>query len=297
MSDKTPIFKWIWDVCPAKNGDKLVLLCLACFADPKKDGECWAAPEMLEAKTGMTRRNIYRCMQRLVANGWLILGAERKVEHGRTLCRRYRIPYSSDNLSDLSSDNLSSSSDNLSVSSDNLSSSSDKLYTDKEHKEHKEEKNTPPTASQPSSSPLSFVGPPFPEPPKSVSPPKPKKKPKLEVAESDLVLPHGEGFRRAWLQFMEHRRHPIRGRRVPLTKQAAELVLKDMSKINEQQACEAIGMAIKTAWIVPYIDKYVQEPIKVAAFVPRTGPIQPSEAERRMLALEALQADRMKGAA
>lgn len=293
MSDKTPIFKWIWDVCPAKNGDKLVLLCLACFADPEKDGECWAAPEMLEAKTGMTRRNIYRCMQRLVANGWLIVGAERKVEHGRTLCRRYRIPYSLDNLSDLSSDNLSSSSDNLSVSSDNLSSSSDKLYTDNKDKEHKEEKNTAPAASQPSPPLLSFVGPPLPEPPKLVSPPKPKKKPKLEVAESELQLPHGEGFRRAWLQFMEHRRHPIRGRRVPLTKRAAELVLEDMAKINEQQACEAINMAIKTAWIVPYIDKYVQEPIKVAAPAVRTGPVQPSEAERRMLELEA----RMKGAA
>lgn len=293
MSDKTPIFKWIWEQCPAKNGDKLVLLCLACFADPEKDGECWAAPEMLEAKTGMTRRNIYRCMQRLVANGWLILGAERRVEHGRTLCRRYRIPYMSDNLSDLSSDNLSPSSDNLSVSLDNLSVSCDKLYTDNKDKEHKEKKNTPPAASQPSHSSLSFVGPLLSEPPKSVSPPKPKKKPKLEVAECDLELPHGEGFRRAWLEFMEHRRHLIRGRRVPLTKQAAELVLKDMSKINEQQACEAIGIAIKTAWIVPYIDKYVQEPIKVAAFVPRTGPVQPSAVERRMLELEA----RMQGAA
>jgi hypothetical protein len=96
---------------------------------------------------------------------------------------------------------------------------------------------------------------------------------------------------------MEHRRHPIRGRRVPLTKRAAELVLEDMAKINEQQACEAINMAIKTAWIVPYIDKYVQEPVKVAPQVVRTGPVQPSEAERRMLALEALQAERMKGAA
>ena len=56
-------------------------------------------------------------------------------------------------------------------------------------------------------------------------------------------------------------------------------------------------MAIKTAWIVPYIDKYVQEPVKVAAPVVRTGLVQPSEAEKRMLALEALQADRMKGAA
>jgi hypothetical protein len=99
------------------------------------------------------------------------------------------------------------------------------------------------------------------------------------------------------MQFIENRRHPIRGRRVPLTKGAAELVLKDMAKINEQQACEAINMAIKTAWIVPYIDKYVQESVKVAAFIPRTGPRQPSEAEKRMLALEALQEERMRGAA
>jgi hypothetical protein len=56
-------------------------------------------------------------------------------------------------------------------------------------------------------------------------------------------------------------------------------------------------MAIKTAWIVPYIDKYVQESVKVAAFIPRTGPRQPSEAEKRMLALEALQEERMRGAA
>jgi hypothetical protein len=252
---------------------------------------------MLETKTGMTRRNIYRCIERLIANGWLVMTKERRTDHGRLMCRHYRVPFTLDNLSKDSSDNLSSSSDNLSLSLDNLSSSLDKLYTYKEDKEDKEQKNTAPAASQPSSSPLSFVGPPLPEPPKSVSPPKPKKKPKLEVAESDLVLPHGEGFRRAWLQFMEHRRHPIRGRRVPLTKRAAELVLEDMTKINEQQACEAIGMAIKSAWIVPYIDKYVQESVKVAAFIPRTGSVQPSEAERRMLALEALQEERMKGVA
>jgi hypothetical protein len=150
-----------------------------------------------------------------------------------------------------------------------------------------------PAASQPSPPSLLETS----VPPKSVSPPKPKKTPKLEVAESELELPHGEGFRRAWLQFMEHRRHPIRGRNVPLTKRAAELVLQDMAKINEKQACEAINMAIKTAWIVPYIDKYVQEPVNVAAFIPRTGPVQPSDAERRMLALEALQAQRMEGAA
>ena len=289
MSDKTPIFKWIWDVCPAKNGDKLVLLCLACFADPEKDGECWAAPEMLEAKTGMTRRNIYRCMQRLVANGWLVLGEERRVERGRTLCRRYRIPYSLDNLSDLSSDNLSVSSDNLSVSLDNLSSSSDKLYTDNKDKEHKEKKNSA-SATTPPSLPLSASV--------EVSPPKPRPQKRKAVAAdlSALQLPHGAGFHKWWGHFVEHRAGPIKGRINPLTLRAAEIVLGEMTELNEQQAVEAIKKCIARGWVVPYPPDKPADTPKVV-HIPRTGPVQPSEAERRMLALEALQAQQMKGAA
>jgi hypothetical protein len=282
MSDKTPIFKWIWDVCPAKNGDKLVLLCLACFADPEKDGECWAAPEMLEAKTGMTRRNIYRCMQRLVANGWLILGAERKAEHGRTLCRRYRIPYSSDNLSDLSSDNLSSSSDNLSVSLDNLSSSCDKLYTDNKDKEHKEKKNTGADAPAPATA--------LPSPPSSsrVTAPRPKP-PKFDPAA--LALPHGAGLANAWAEFAQHRRE-LGAKLTPL---AAQRIVADLAAVNEAAAVEALRKSVKHGWRGVFLDAAKDAP-KVLQ-IPRTGPVQPSEAEKRMLALEALQADRMKGAA
>lgn len=272
MSDKTPIFKWIWDVCPAKNGDKLVLLCLACFADPEKDGECWAAPEMLEAKTGMTRRNIYRCMQRLVANGWLIVGAERKVEHGRTLCRRYRIPYSLDNLSDLSSDNLSSSSDNLSVSLDNLSSSSDKLYTDNKDKEHKEEKNTAPATTPPSLPSSSPVAIPRPKPPK--------------FDPATISLPHGNALSAAWAEFAQHRREI----RAPLTPTAAQRIIDDLASVNERAAVEALRKSVKHGWRGVFVDTPKDTP-KVVPI--RTGPIQPSEAERRMLELEA----RMRGAA
>jgi hypothetical protein len=277
MADKTPIFKWIWDVCPAKNGDKLVLLCLACFADPERDGECWAAPEMLEAKTGMTRRNIYRCMQRLVANGWLILGAERKVEHGRTLCRRYRIPYSSDNLSDLSSDNLSPSSDNLSVSLDNLSSSCDKLYTDNKDKEHKEQKNTAPAASQPSLPSSSPVAVPRPKPPK--------------FDPATLSLPHGAGLANAWSEFAQHRREI----KAPLTPTAAHRIVADLAAVNEAAAVEALRKSVKHGWRGVFLDTPKDTP-KVL-HIPRTGPRQPSEAEKRMLALEALQEERMRGAA
>ena len=240
--DKTPIFKWIWDVCPAKNGDKLVLLCLACFSE--EDGSLWAAPEMLESKTGMTRRNIYRCIDRLIANGWLEMTEERRVEHGRLLCRRFKIPFSSDNLS-----NLPSSSDNLSVSLDNLSSSLDKLYTDKEHKEDNELKTSAaapapaaPQPSLPSSSP--------------VRPPRKRTAPKQDVDISDLSLPHGAEFRNWWVRFMDYRKQPIKGRRSPLTKLAAELILEDLAQISESDAMKALRDAITSSWIKPYTDRF-----------------------------------------
>lgn len=238
--DKTPIFKWIWNVCPAKNGDKLVLLCLACFSE--QDGTLWAAPEMLESKTGMTRRNIYRCIQRLISNGWLEVTKERHADHGRLMCRHYKIPFTLDNLSE-------DSSDNLSVSLDNLSSSLDKLYTYKEDKEYKEPKPSAvapapatPSPSLPSSSP--------------VRPPRKRTTPKQDVDISDLSLPHGAEFRNWWVRFMDYRKQPIKGRRSPLTKLAAELILEDLAQISEPDAMKALRDAITSSWIKPYTDRY-----------------------------------------
>lgn len=116
-TDKTPIFKWIWEACPAKNGDKLILLAIALFCDANGDG--WVAPEMLQAKTGMTRRNIARCIDKCVAKGWLLITQEQQIINGRRFARHYRIPVKSDNLSEVGqfvqdSDNLSKKSDNLS---------------------------------------------------------------------------------------------------------------------------------------------------------------------------------------
>jgi hypothetical protein len=117
MSDCTPVFKYVWDECPAKNGEKLILLAIALFCDDRGDG--WVAPEMLQAKTGMTRRNIARCIDRCVAKGWLEITQEQKTVNGRRFARHYRIPVKSDNLSNVGqfvqdSDNLSKKSDNLS---------------------------------------------------------------------------------------------------------------------------------------------------------------------------------------
>jgi hypothetical protein len=275
MADKTPIFKWIWDVCPAKNGDKLVLLCLACFCE--KDGSLWAAPEMLETKTGMTRRNIYRCIERLIANGWLVMTKERRTDHGRLMCRHYRVPFTLDNLSKDSSDNLSSSSDNLSLSLDNLSSSLDKLYTYKEDKEDKEQKNTAPAASQPSLPSSSPVAIPRPKPPK--------------FDPATLSLPHGAGLANAWAEFAQHRREI----KAPLTPTAAQRIVADLAAVNEAMAVEALRKSVKHGWRGVFLD--AQQDTPKVLHIPRTGPRQPSDVERRMLALETLQEQRMQGVA
>ena len=241
--DKTPIFKWIWEKCPAKNGDKLILLRLACFSEA--DGTCWAAPEMLEASTGMTRRNIYRCMDRLVANGWLVILGEKRVENGRMLCRRYRIAFVNDNLSVDSSDNLSNSSDNLSFGSDNLSFSSDNLSTDNKEKEHNEVKELSADAPAPATSSPSL-------PISEKAAPKPKKAPAPKFDPASIPLPHGPGFQKWWLHFVEHRSNPIKGRRNPLTPLAAKIILGELAAVNEQQAVESIKKCIAAGWVKPF---------------------------------------------
>jgi len=213
VSHKTPIFKWIWEKCPAKNGDKLVLLRLACFAE--KDGTCWAAPEVLESSTGMTRRNIYRCMDRLVADGWLEMLGKRRAENGRMLCQRYRIAFKNDNLS-LIGDNLS---------------------TDNKDKEHNEEKELGADAPAPATS--------SPSPPSSaekVSKPKKASAPKFDPA--SLPLPHGPGLAGAWAEFAQHRREI----RAPLTPTAALRIVGDLAAVNESAAVEALRKSVKHGW-------------------------------------------------
>lgn len=269
--DKTPIFKWIWERCPAKNGDKLVLLRLACFSEA--DGTCWAAPEMLEASTGMTRRNIYRCMDRLVANGWLVILGEKRVENGRMLCRRYRIAFVNDNLSVDSSDNLSNISDNLSSGSDNLSFSSDNLSTDNKEKEHNEVKEQSADAPAPAISSPSL-------PSSSERANKPKRAPAPKFDPASIPLPHGPGFQKWWLHFVEHRSNPIKGRRNPLTPLAAKIILGELAAVNEQQAVEAIKKCIAAGWVKPFPPEPPAKPTLVT--LPPQGQPKQTALERHL---------------
>ena len=252
-ADKTPIFKWIWEKCPAKNGDKLILLRLACFSEA--DGTCWAAPEMLEASTGMTRRNIYRCLERLAASGWLVMLGEKRVENGRMLCRRYRIAFVNDNLSVGSSDNLSNSSDNLSFSSDNLSTDN----KEKKHNEHKGQGADAPAPATPSPLPT-ILG---------ETAPKPKKASTPKFDPSSLPLPHGPGLARAWAEFAQHRREI----KAPLTPTAAKRIVDDLASVNEAAAVEALRKSVKHGWRGVFIDAPATAP-KLVTLPPQGQPKQ-----------------------
>jgi hypothetical protein len=67
-------------------------------------------------------------------------------------------------------------------------------------------------------------------------------------------------------------------------------------KLRPVQDIDPSGLNAGPKWSKCWT-QVVQDDTPKVLHIPRTGPVQPSEAERRMLALEALQADRMKGAA
>jgi hypothetical protein len=129
-----------------------------------------------------------------------------------------------------------------------------------------------------------------PSPPSSSVAPVPRPKPpKFDPA--TLSLPHGAGLANAWSEFAQHRREI----KAPLTPTAAQRIVADLAAVNEAAAVEALRKSVKHGWRGVFLDTHKDAP-KVL-HIPRSGPVQPSEAEKRMMALEALQADRMKGAA
>ncbi len=67
-----------------------------------------------------------------------------------------------------------------------------------------------------------------------------------------MPLPHGPGFQKWWLHFVEHRSNPIKGRRNPLTPLAAKIILGELAAVNEQQAVESIKKCIAAGWVKPF---------------------------------------------
>jgi hypothetical protein len=149
-------------------------------------------------------------------------------------------------------------------------------------KKHKEQEERSADAPAPATA--------LPSPPSSSPVAVPRPKP-AKFDPANLPLPHSAGLANAWAEFAQHRREI----KAPLTPTAAQRIVADLAAVNEVAAVEALRKSVKHGWRGVFLDA-PKETAKVL-HIPRTGPVQPSEAEKRMMALEALQEERMRGVA
>ena len=273
---------YVWYVSTVEGSDRLVLLALADFAD--EDGNCFGSWGKLSQKTRLCRATIATSLKRLRAAGHLVMVTKghRKLAGDGAEASIWQIPGVSEMglklrpVQDLDPSGLKLR--------PKWSKSQTQVVQDldpniKKHKEQEERKGADapaPAASQPSPPSSSVVSVPRPKPPK--------------FDPASLSLPHGTGLANAWAEFAQHRREI----KAPLTPTAAKRIIDDLSAVNEAAAVEALRKSVKHGWR----GVFVETPKDTPKVIPiRTGPVQPSEAERRMMAMEALQAQRMEGAA
>jgi len=82
--------RWAVHRCPAKNGNKLLLLCLAEFVSAGSD-ECWADENTLADMCSMSVRQVRRCVQLCVKDGFLEIVRESRWQDGRRRSRDFRL--------------------------------------------------------------------------------------------------------------------------------------------------------------------------------------------------------------
>jgi hypothetical protein len=273
---------FVWYVSPVEGSDRLVLLALADFAD--EDGNCFGSWGKLCQKTRLCRATVANSLKRLRDAGHLVMveKGHRKLAGDGAEASIWKIPGVSEMglklrpVQDLDPSGL------------NAGPKWSKRWTQvvqdldpniKKHKEQEERNGA--DAPAPATA--------LPSPPSSpVAVPRPKP-PKFDPA--TLSLPHGAGLANAWAEFAQHRREI----KAPLTPTAAQRIVADLAAVNEAAAVEALRKSVKHGWRGVFVDA-PKETAKVL-HIPRTGPVQPSEAEKRMMALEALQEERMRGVA
>ena len=265
---------WVWTQSMAEGADRLVLLALADFAD--EAGNCFGSWGKLGEKTRLSRCTIARSVKRLQKSGELVMveKGHRKLAGDGAEATVWQIP----GVAEMGIRMRPVSERDPSGIRMRPKWCQNETPTIRNIKERNKSADAPAPAtalpSPPSSSPVTV--------------PRPKP-PKFDPA--TISLPHGAGLANAWAEFAQHRREI----KAPLTPTAAQRIIADLAAVNEVAAVEALRKSVKHGWRGVFVDAPKDTPKVV--HIPRTGPVQPSEAERRMLALEALQADRMKGAA
>ena len=250
---------WAWPLKLAPM-DKLVLLAMAEMA---KNAEVYASKGKLSAMTGITARRVGDVVQRLIAAGLVKKVRDHRIENGKRKACDYVLSVTI--IGDAASSMTERHQGRGVITSGDAASSS--LVTQR-HPNLKNQKETQNTHG-------SDAG---------ASKPVRSQKPKFDPAV--ISLPHGNALSAAWAEFAQHRREI----RAPLTPTAAKRIVDDLASVNERAAVEALRKSVKHGWRGVFVDAPKDTP-KVVPI--RTGPVQPSEAERRMLEMEA----RMKGAA
>jgi len=229
---------YVWTQSSAEGADRLVLLALADFAD--EAGNCFGSWGKLEEKTRLARATVARCLRRLQDRGELIMveKGHRKLAGDGAEASIWKIPGVSAEMGLRMRP----------VSERDPSSvrmrpkwCQNETPTIRNIKERNKGADAPAPATSSPSLPIS-----------EKAAPKPKKAPAPKFDPASIPLPHGPGFQKWWLHFVEHRSNPIKGRRNPLTPLAAKIILGELAAVNEQQAVESIKKCIAAGWVKPF---------------------------------------------
>jgi hypothetical protein len=242
---------YVWTQSPAEGADRLVLLALADFAD--ESGNCFGSWGKLEEKTRLARRTVADCLRRLQKSGQLVLveRGSRKVAGSGLQASIWTIP----GVAEMGAGNAPKSErwvQEMHLSGANAAPKwcNPCTPTIDNNKKRNISADAPAPATSSPSLPSSS----------EKEAPKPKRATAPKFDPASLPLPHGPGFQKWWLHFIEHRASPIKGRRNPLTPLAAKIILGELSAVNEQQAVESIKKCIAAGWVKPFPPEPPQKP-------------------------------------
>jgi hypothetical protein len=250
---------------------KMVLTVLAWRAPKETPNEASMTVAMLQERSGLKSRNgVKDALRRLIDAGEIkVLRAG-----GPGTAAKYQLLRVGQHLEVSASDRSAtdpygSNGDTYGSNGDTYGSSADPYKTNRLSKTINTSADAPAPAISSPSLPIS-----------EKAAPKPKKAPAPKFDPASIPLPHGPGFQKWWLHFVEHRSNPIKGRRNPLTPLAAKIILGELSAVNEQQAVESIKKCIAAGWVKPFPPEPPAKPTLVT--LPPQGAPKQTALERHL---------------